>query len=313
MITAYVGLLGSGKSLSMCRDAYRIFRARLPQIYTDMRSARFPEMVYISAERPEMLSMVNNGLILLDEAQIIADARYWQKVPAVVLSALAQMRKNSLDLLYTTQIFENVDSRLRGLTNEVIYCKRIGPFILQQWRYPGSKETFKKRITRLDQSLFWLYDTTEILGKRVGVGLSSSAALREARERRSGVRREPPDSGARFKADIWRVSKSALVLTQEAADVYDWLVTNGHMRQDCREWAGVVRTEIARRRWLAAFGLGWDDACIIPTTTTYETPFMIGYSPADLDRELAAEQAIDSIEEFERFQKRKLRKERILS
>jgi len=311
MIRAYVGLLGSGKTVSLVRDALRRFRLDIPQVYSDISSLRFPEAVYLSAEHPEMVAQVSNGLVLLDEAQIVMDSRFWQRVPAEVLSALSQLRKNSLDVFYTTQVFEMVESRLRGLTNEVVYCKRLaGRWCLQQWRVPGTKEVVRKRVYRMDDRIFRLYDTLEIVGRRVGEGVAMSAALAAVR---AGSRSVKPKHGrktgaAAYDRPVFCHYDRSVRLTREAKECRDWLFARGVTGPGWPDWADSVAGELRRRAWLADFGLLTDD---VPVWCTYEDPWLAGWAPEEVRERLALERAVQDVEEFEQLQARKLRGRRL--
>lgn len=311
MIRAYVGLLGSGKTLSLVSEALRMFRLTIPQIYTDMASLRFPEAVYLSAEEPSALATVSQGLILLDEAQIIADARYWQKVPGDVLSAWAQLRKNGLDLLYTTQTFESVDARLRGLTAEVIRCKKFGPFVLQLSQVPGKKEILRKRIVRISPVAYHLYDTLEIVGRAVGLGAGQSSTMAELRAARSAKREARPQ--LRNGLEFFR-SHSApvyggeylrhLVLHPAARRSRDFLIEQGAMSEATVLWYDLVADELCRRSWLGSFGFSEDEIEQLPLTCSYSSPWLRGWSPREVAARVAISRRVDEWEEREQTRRR---------
>lgn len=281
MITAYVGLLGGGKTYSLIHAAVSRFRRTHCQVYTDIATLKLPEAVYISADEPTMLAEVADGLLLLDEAQVTCDARYWQKVPSVFLHMLTQGRKNGIELWYTTQLFEQVDARLRGITNQMIYCRKVGPVIVQERRVPGKTEVLGRSVVRFDGRIAWFYDSWEVVGRRVGANAPRSAALAAVRGP-SGPRAaaEWPATGAYWVGRELRLSRAG-------RSCLDWMRACG--RPLGPDWVGDVRYELRRRAWLRYLRLAPES---VPVECTPDAPWLRGWSPTDAEaRRLAREHA----------------------
>lgn len=308
MIRAYVGLWGSGKSLSMVTEALRVFRNTYCQVYTDMATLRFPHAVYWSAEQPELMAQVSEGLVLMDEAQVMADARKWQQVPSDVLLAWAQGRKNKLDLVYTTQQFEAVDTRLRSLTAEVVRCKRYGPMWLHIHQRPGYKEVLRKRWIFPSRTAMKLYDTYELIGRRVGQGAGRSDHLAQVRAGLSPDKPRHRDNGNPYSESAfrWYAGRNA-VLKPKAHAVIDYLTEQG-TNLNSREWVGMVEAEMSRWNWLNEFGLYADD---LPQECTFENPWLPGWSPAEVHARVQAEKEIDKVEDLIKQRERAARRSAI--
>lgn len=125
MIIGFVGRMGSGKTLSMVRNAYRYFLAGYT-IYSNIKLS-FPHKEYTLQE---LIDFANNGinlkksLIMVDEAHIFLDSRSsGSKRNRIISYFLLQTRKKGCHLYYTTQRFHQIDKRLRDNSDVLITCK----------------------------------------------------------------------------------------------------------------------------------------------------------------------------------------------
>ena len=124
----YVGMFGSGKTISMVEKAYRIAKA-FPQvkILTNMKLVGFPDHTEIIQLKnyKQIIEMPGDTLILIDEISTILNSRRWDKegVPPALLGQLLQVRKQKKMLLSTAQRFGHVDKLIRDITFTVIECK----------------------------------------------------------------------------------------------------------------------------------------------------------------------------------------------
>lgn len=124
----YVGMFGSGKTISMVEKAYRIAKA-FPQvkILTNMKLVGFPEHTEIVQLKnyKQIIEMPGDTLILIDEISTILNSRRWDKegVPPSLLGQLLQVRKQKKMLLSTAQRFGHVDKLIRDITFKVIECR----------------------------------------------------------------------------------------------------------------------------------------------------------------------------------------------
>jgi hypothetical protein len=170
MITGFIGKMGSGKTLSMVREAlkyyvkgYRIlsnFHLKIPY-----EPINFDEL-YAMAENQKSLQ---NVVLLLDEVHILLDSRSSvSKVSKIMTFWLNQTRKMGVKLFFTTQYLHQVDKRLRSGTDMVAQCDGIKVI-------KGGKEYFicMNMITDQDSIVediflgdpfFKYYDTNEVIG-----------------------------------------------------------------------------------------------------------------------------------------------------
>ena len=121
----YKGFQGSGKSLSLAKYVFDIKKA-FPdcKIYSNMI---FHNLDYVYIENDEILRKAlseRNGsagvLIVLDEAHL-----YFNKktgIPLDVLTAISQQRKDRKRLVFTSQIWEELDISLRKQVKEIVSC-----------------------------------------------------------------------------------------------------------------------------------------------------------------------------------------------
>ena len=288
MIRAYTGLLGDGKTLSMVGEGVRLVGLDPVQIYTNMRSLKFPESVYLDAQEMSKksqgkggdsenpLSKVSTGIVLLDEGHLMFNSRFWQEVDRDVLASFAQLRKNGLDLFVTVQNKERMDKVLKELLNEEVVCRRIGGFVLQSTCLPGVLKPIKRRFIRLSPNLFPLYDTLEIIGKPIGKGFGWSSNL----ERLRGVRAE---RGRRRKRQVVTWHKPNVVssdgqLTTLTREGYEAVSERGLVGREIPLSTLIEAAEalVRRRRWLRMFRIG---PLELPFSCTFENPWLPGWGP----------------------------------
>src|SRR5664279_4593377 len=126
MIRAYTGRPGTGKTCGMVYDAMNAVKTKKVQIFTNLVGLKFPEAVWMCDL--QALNRIGQGLVLLDEASVCMASRYWHEVPKEVLSTFAQSRHYGLDIWYTTQHLNRVDTVVRDITQEEVCCQKLGAF-----------------------------------------------------------------------------------------------------------------------------------------------------------------------------------------
>lgn len=287
-IVALCGLQGSGKTTLLMRRVLQRFRADACQVYSDMTGIKIPDCTYIDAEHPLSLAMIGAGVFGFDEAQVSVDARFWNKVPPEVLAAWSQLRKNGVDVYYTTQIFDSVDSRLRGQTTEVHNCHKAGNFFVVRRVFPGTKKVIGLAKWYPQSRRIWhLYDSYEVIGKRVGVGAGQSEALAEVRRRRAERAQSSRRSQRRnpFDCDIFDKRGN---YTPDALTVRRDLLDQGRIRPGQDHYLVEIDRELRRRKWLRYCRLRPDD---VPPWVTYEEPWLAHWSPAAVRQRVAVREA----------------------
>lgn len=163
MIIAYVGDVGSGKTLNMVWDCMNaIYHGRHVITNTPIDGYLDPLFKRKRRIRAEFISSGNgflkalayreNCIFALDEAAVYLPNYFWNKLPTELIVKFAQNRKYNTDIWYTSQGFGMAVSRLRELT-QVIYKCRPTRVMLQKCylrerfnpQYFKGEQTWKKR------------------------------------------------------------------------------------------------------------------------------------------------------------------------
>lgn len=175
MIVVFIGNLGSGKTLSMTKFLYADFLKgkRIMANY----GLKFPyEKIDFNKAyellQDEDLKRVSIGV---DEAHIFLDSRSSStKKNKLISYFLLQTRKRSINLYLTTQYFNQVDKRLRQVTDKLIICSKIklnSGLLFENDVYKknmlGEFEP-QARLFYNPQNFYKLYDTNEIIKFDVG-------------------------------------------------------------------------------------------------------------------------------------------------
>lgn len=146
-IYIYTGKTGSGKTYCMVKDAYKRW-LKGQNIYSNTflffdevykKSLRFfwrkllRFIFHIDLKCGEIsyyedivdLFNVRDGLILLDEGQVLLNARSWDSLPRIMSYKLQQHRKHNLDLFATSQSMGCIDKDYRRLIQYWFDCKKF--------------------------------------------------------------------------------------------------------------------------------------------------------------------------------------------
>lgn len=184
-IIAYIGGIGSGKTLSMVKYAYEKYLSGR-DIYSNLR-LNFPDkkgsgkIEYLNGKffKDYTTSKFNvrNAVILIDEAHVFLSCRNSMSNTNKIFSRfITQARKRSVDMVYTTQdksalLFIDsgqVDKNLRRLTDFIVFCNNLNKtfsggkeyFVQTMHDNYGIKLSMKKF---LGNPYFKLFDTNEII------------------------------------------------------------------------------------------------------------------------------------------------------
>lgn len=217
MIEGYVGLIGHGKTMLAADHAIATATRRGALLASNIRlvppKGSGVEFVPLlvgddGLDLEQLRTLVDRcrrdgrGLVILvDEVGIIMPARFWQSFPIGLMFVLSQSRKLSLDLIWTSQDVEQVDSFLRRLTQWVYKVRAIPspslerrergkrPWVMVRDRFRPAHVTGAAQDKRTERA--WIryrrereavYDTDELvmpplhLGRRSGSRPSRSAA-----------------------------------------------------------------------------------------------------------------------------------------
>lgn len=305
MIKAYTGQLGTGKTLGMVADAVEEVRKRRVTVYSNMVGLKFPEAIYL--RDLTALAHIENGLVLLDEASVCMASRYWQQVPREVLAAFAQARKAGLDMWYTAQHLNRVDTVVREITNYEVKCRKMGRWFWQQMVDPTAKVAIARRFRRYRREVYALYDTLERINIDGGGGAQVEMfgypppAYSTPERERGGI------TGRIFEVRVLHWIGVHAVMSREARRAYAWMDERGYLFPAGRQrdgWMHLLASEVARRRWLAVFGLSAQD---VYPWTRYEHPWMENWSPEEVkvrEEEREKEAALELAAAKTRFNKK---------
>lgn len=123
----YKGYQGSGKTLSMVKYAFDI-QKEFPDciIYSNIKIDGLRNYHYIENTTDLVQALeIRNGehgvLVLLDEAHLYFNKK--NGIPLDVLTAISQQRKDRRRLVFSSQIWEELDISLRKQVKEIVSCR----------------------------------------------------------------------------------------------------------------------------------------------------------------------------------------------
>ena len=105
---------------------------------------------------------VKNGLVCLDEAQMLMDSRMF-KYNIKFTHWLLQTRKKDLIVAGTTQSFDQVDLGARNVCDIIVQCRKKRDIITLQFINWQDKKALRKYKIRNFQRFYGIYDTKEIV------------------------------------------------------------------------------------------------------------------------------------------------------
>lgn len=125
----YKGYQGSGKTLSMVFYAFQI-QKNFPDcvIYSNIKIKGLNNYHYFNDDEglTEALTLRNGCagvLVLLDEAHLYFGKK--SGIPLDVLTAISQQRKDRRRIVFSSQIWEELDISLRKQVKEIVSCRTI--------------------------------------------------------------------------------------------------------------------------------------------------------------------------------------------
>lgn len=186
-VTGFVGLWGSGKTLSMVETACKL-RSEGYRIASNfgMKGCQNVETLQEVFNLVSCSSPSEPTVLCLDEVGMLFPAREFSKFPAALNVLLQQGRKLGIDLLWTTQDAGFVDINLRRVTGSIVQCSGFFPktisekgvypvltrprFFLRQFytvpefeRSAGLRKPYKASWSRFNQDYADEYDTYHLI------------------------------------------------------------------------------------------------------------------------------------------------------
>lgn len=121
----YCGFQGSGKTLSMVDYAFRVKQA-FPKckLFSNIYLKGIEYTHFTSSDDLKHVLNVRNGsngvIVLIDEAHLFFNRK--DGISLDVLTAISQQRKDRVRLVFSSQIWEELDISLRKQVKEVVTC-----------------------------------------------------------------------------------------------------------------------------------------------------------------------------------------------
>lgn len=128
----YCGHQGSGKTLSLCNYAFYI-KMHFPKsvIFSNVKLFGIEYIPISSTSDLKSAIRFKNGsdgvLIILDEAHLYFGRK--GGIPLDVLTCISQQRKDRRRLVFSSQIWEELDISLRKQVKEIVTCKNFFQYI----------------------------------------------------------------------------------------------------------------------------------------------------------------------------------------
>jgi len=172
MIITYLGRRGSGKTLTMVKDAY-IEHMRGKIIVSNIKGIPFAKFM----DNEQILALdknskLFNAVILIDEAQIFFDSRRSMKKENISFSNFVQqIRKRNIDLYLTTQFANAIEKRLRDHTDIIAKVKFLDLYKLCKVKYidiTSIEDEYQDTPTSVEviydaSAIFGLYNTNQMI------------------------------------------------------------------------------------------------------------------------------------------------------
>jgi hypothetical protein len=135
MILGFFGYPRAGKTLGMvikaCKDLKAGKRVVSNVPITDVLYGSKNEAIY-KQDIVNELYTCRDTTVCIDEAAIVLDSRFFNKMPKELIIGFAQSQKRANNIYYTSQGWSHCVKRLRDLTNFAIRCTKF-PFNDNPW------------------------------------------------------------------------------------------------------------------------------------------------------------------------------------
>lgn len=188
----YIGRQGRGKTLSMVYYVLQLQEAYPKSVvFSNVKLHGIKYKFLKDDDDVAMALKYENGqdgvLVLLDEAHLFFNSK--SGIPVEVLTAISQQRKDRRRIVFTSQIWNELDISIRKQVQDVVACSNIGRF---QWNkfYDGESITIDKsdytyrmdkirpgsEIFKHNDELYEKYNTLQKIIRNESYDRSSQAA-----------------------------------------------------------------------------------------------------------------------------------------
>ena len=163
-INIITGRPGSGKTYILANLGMK-FLQQGKKVYANFKlNYEGKNLIYWT--KPSELTKIEQGIILMDEAQIYFNSRKWEDLDEQLQYKLQQHRKDGLDIWGTTQHEARIDVLMRELVSSFFVCKKIfgskegakkpWGLILMSHYYPEEMKSIKKSNSFFDIDFIWI-------------------------------------------------------------------------------------------------------------------------------------------------------------
>lgn len=127
MIKCYFGLPGCGKSTFLAMLAQKELKRieREKSVYKRVFTNFYVKGCYIIKYSELGLYDFSDSLVLLDEITLDADSRNFKQFDEVKKECFLMHRHYHMDIIYFTQQWDGVDKKIRDITQELRYLKKL--------------------------------------------------------------------------------------------------------------------------------------------------------------------------------------------
>ena len=137
MITGYFGLPGSGKTTFLTMLAQReLRRIRRGKSKYKFVATNFYCRGCMRLEYAQLGTVdIEDTLVLLDEITLDADSRDFKQFGKEKKSFFLLHRHFNCDVVYFTQQYDNVDKKIRDITHNLYFVRKLGPISIAKTIY----------------------------------------------------------------------------------------------------------------------------------------------------------------------------------
>ena len=172
MIIGYVGNIGSGKTLSAVIELYKLYLDGM-KIYSNihLNFPYYPLTLDILLSYVETKKNLDGSVIFIDEVHMWVDSRNSANKRNRILSYVwLQSRKRHCNYFFTTQYEDQIDKRLRRVTEILVECNKLryseveSEYVfLNTINIKKNRNIIQKKRFFYGDEWFNLYDTNEVV------------------------------------------------------------------------------------------------------------------------------------------------------
>lgn len=128
MITCFFGLPGCGKSTILAKIAQKELKrikkgkSKYNHVLSNYYIKGTEKLNFSDIGKIDM----SNSLLLIDEISLDADSRDYKEFTKTLKQFFILHRHYGIDIVYATQQYDGVDRKIRELTHNLYYIKKIG-------------------------------------------------------------------------------------------------------------------------------------------------------------------------------------------